>query len=137
MKSIIIALALILGLFSVAHAESHSVYHVDGTVRATVEQFVEIPDIIKDANIKVTIEAYPKQRYYKTKVELLTPINRVCKFTKTLEVWDDKQVVRSSIDIDLNLRLRFLKRILEPRIECAILQAEKAFLRKRLTNGHF
>ncbi len=133
MRPFLIALTLLFSLSSVTGAETTSIYKSTGSVSRLVEQYVELPDILKNADVKVTITAFPKQRYYKTEIRLLRPYDKVCSFNKTLEIWDDKRIVKTSVDIDLDFRLLVIKRIVEPRVEQAILDAEKKFLEHRLT----
>lgn len=133
-KTLFVAIALTIGLFSSAQASTSSSYRMNGSIRNLVNEYVDIPEVLHNANIKVVVTAYPKSRYYKTEITLLQPYNRLCGLTKTLEVWDDKQIVRTSVDVNLNIRCKLLKRIIEPRIEQAILAAEKSFLKSKISN---
>jgi hypothetical protein len=129
----IIPLFLLLTVFiSTAKAEHNTVYKFDRPIKSVIDEYVDVPDIVRNANIKITVEAYPKSKYYKTRIELLQPYNKVCRFTKTLEVWDREQVIKSTVDIDLNIRIRFLKRIIERKVEQTILSVERKFLQEKL-----
>lgn len=119
--------------FSYANADTTSVYKINGTVRSLVAEYVDVPPMLQNANIKVTITAFPKQRYYKSEIKLLAPHDRLIGFTKTLEIWDAKSVVRTSVNVDIRLRIPFLRRIIERKIEEAILCGEQIFINKHLT----
>lgn len=117
---------------STVYAEHTSIYKVQKPIKSVIDEYVSIPPIIADANIKVTAELYPKANYFKSKVELLQPYNRICSFNKTIEIWYDKNIIRSSVDINLNIKCKLIKRIVERKLENTILLLEQKFLQKKL-----
>lgn len=127
-----LSLLLLLLLPLTASAQTTVVYNVDKTVKSIVEEHVDIPLILNEADVQVTITARPKYEYYKTEIVLLHPYKRIYGFHKTIEVWDKEKIVRSTLDIDLNIRCRLIKRFLEPRIEYSILSMEQALTKSAL-----
>lgn len=107
------------------------VFRVNSSLRSKIEEFVQIPPIVNKANVKITLEAYPKSGYYKTTIKLLSPYDRVCGLTKTLEVWDHQKIMRSRVDVSLNFRIPFIRRLAERIVENTILRLEEDFIRTK------
>ena len=128
-------LLLFLFLPTPLFAQTTSIFTLNRGPEDIINKFVDVPDIVSKLDLKIAITAFPKHHYYKAQVELRQPEKRICSFIKTLEVWElpnQKPIVRSTVDVNLNIRIKLLKKIIEPRVEKVILSGEKRFLESRL-----
>lgn len=126
MNKLILAIALL--LFPLTLKADESTYRVGNSIRNLTSKYVDVPEVVRNADTRIQITAYPKQGYYKADIVLLKPYGRICGLHKTLEVWDRQGIVRSTVNVDIGIRCRLLKRIAERIVERVILQKEKEYL---------
>jgi len=91
-----------------------------------------LPAIIEGKDIVVETYAKPSVRYYRGKAYLDTPMGRMHKFDKQIEVWGkpDKYIIKGSVDIgwtgfDRCSIVRSIKNRIISKAECMVLQMEK------------
>lgn len=121
---------------SIVFAQHQTTYTSSNSIAKEINKYVDVPDIVSKLDLKITITAYPRRGYYKSEIKLLTQKGRIGGFYKTLEIWEpntkinpsNSAIVKSYIDVDLNIRLRLIKKIAECIVEKEVLKAERLYL---------
>jgi hypothetical protein len=126
MNKLILAIALI--LFPLTLQADESTYRVNNNIRTLTATYIKVPEVVRNADTRIYITAYPNRGYYKAEIVLLKPYGRICGLHKTLEVWDNEKIVKSTVNVDIGIRCRFIKRIAERIVEKVILEKEKEYL---------
>lgn len=138
-----VKLALILFFFaSNLYADTTNQFVVNryayDVVKQLSEQSGELPEYLPKelfaADVSVHVYAKPQQHYYKFTINLDTPVNKLVRFNKVLEIWalPDKTIFKSSVGIsygkERHVPLRWVNKVkhwILNKVECAILMAEQ------------
>ena len=112
--SLVLSVILCLLCGRVAHTKE-VVYRINAPIHKLVhtllnqpQEKIEIPGIVKEADLVLEAKIFPHRGYYKFSARLLTQRNIVTGFSKQIELWDrgDHTVVRAYIDLSIK-RNRF------------------------------